>query len=115
MAYAAYRESFGANRSCLVPQERRLRPAEKPVVLDVTVPSRDAFRVRRLLAGFPDTGVVRCVPRPRDSLVRLEIRLPANRVADVMHLLMTALSSGEMGSLNSWQRHLTTHGMTHGF
>ena len=113
MAYAAYRESFGTNSLYSLPDARPL--PQKLLVLDVTVPSRDAYQVRRVLAGYPEAGVVRCVPRPRDSLVRLEIRLPADRVADVMHLLMTSLPSGEMGSLNSWQHHLTTHGMTYGF
>lgn len=113
MAYAAYRESFGTNRcdaaSAAHAQSRKL------VVLDFTVPSSGAFAVRRLLADCPDTGVVRCVPRPHDSLVRLEIQLPAHRVHEVMHLLMSALPSGEMGALTSWQRHMTNHGMTHGF
>lgn len=113
MAYAAYRESFGTSSRYLPPEAHPL-PHEL-LVLDVTVPSRDAYQVRRLLAGCPETGVVRCVPRPRDSLVRLEIRLPAHRVADVMHLIMTRLPSGELGSLNSWQHHLTTHGMRYGF
>lgn len=113
MAYAAYRESFGANR-CDTPTEEHGQIQEL-VVLDFTVPSRDAFAVRRLLASCPDTGVVRCVPRPHDSLVRLEIQLPADRVPEVMHVLMSSLPSGEMGALTSWRRHLTGHGMTHGF
>lgn len=113
MAYAAYRESFGANSCYAPPQERG--QTKKLVVLDFTVPSRDAFEVRRLLASCPDTGVVRCVPRPHDSLVRLEIQLPADRVPEVMHILMSCIPSGEMGALTSWRRHLTEHGLTHGF
>lgn len=113
MAYAAYRESFGANSFYAPPQERG--QTQKLVVLDFTVPSRDAFEVRRLLASCPDTGVVRCVPRPHDSLVRLEIQLPADRVPEVMHILMSCIPSGEMGALISWRRHLTEHGLTHGF
>ncbi|MDW5442478.1 hypothetical protein [Polaromonas sp. SM01] len=113
MAYAAYRESFGASRFNQAPEERG-RP-ERLMVLELTVPSCEAFQVRRLLAGCPDTGVLRCVPRPHDSLVRLEILLPENRVAEIMHVLMTRIPSGEMGALNSWRRHLTNHGLTHGF
>lgn len=113
MAYAAYRETFGANR-CDAPSAEPGQ-TRKLVVLDFTVPSRDAFAVRRLLANCPDTGVVRCVPRPHDSLVRLEIQLPADRVSEVMHVLMSSLPSGEMGALTSWRRHLTEHGLTHGF
>ena len=50
MAYAAYRESFDANSFYSLPPERRL--PQKLVVLDVTVASRDAFQVRRWLAGW---------------------------------------------------------------
>jgi hypothetical protein len=113
MAYAAYRESLGANL-CHIPSGERGQ-SDRLVVLDFTVPSSDAFAVRRLLAACPDAGVVRCVPRPHDSLVRLEIQLPAHRAPEVMHLLMSALPSGELGPLTWWQRHLTDHGMTHGF
>lgn len=113
MAYAAYRESFDANSFYSLPPERRL--PQKLLVLDVTVASRDAFQVRRWLAGYPDADVVRCVPRPHDCMVRLEIQLPVDRVTEIMHLLMTCLPSGEMGPLRSWQHHLTTHGVTHEF
>jgi hypothetical protein len=113
MAYAAYRESFGVNRCYALPEEQG--QIKQLVVLDFTVPSRDAFEVRRLLASCPGAGVVRCVPRPRDSLVRLEIQLPADRVPELMHVLMTCIPSGEMGVLTSWRRHLTEHGLTHGF
>ncbi|MDD5324731.1 MAG: hypothetical protein PHR71_05410 [Polaromonas sp.] len=113
MAYAAYRESFGANR-CYAPPEERGQ-IQKLVVLDFTIPSGDGFQVRRLLANCPDTGVVRCVPQPHDSWVRLEIQLPADRVTEVMHVLMTCIPSGEIGGLTSWRRHMTEHGLTHGF
>lgn len=113
MAYAAYRESFGANHS---PALRTVQIRDcQLVVLDLTVPSGEAFRVRRLLAGCTDTGVLRCIPRPRDKLVRLEIQLPADRVQDVLHRVMAKLPSAEIGALTSWQCHLTTHGLTHGF
>ena len=85
------------------------------MVLEVTVPSCEAFRVRRLLADCPHAGVLRCIPKLRDRTVVLEIQLPAERVQDVMHVLMASVPSGEMGALNSWSRHLSSHGMTHGF
>lgn len=113
MAYAAYHESFGANSFSALPAQSAA-PA-KLMVLDVTVPSCDAFEVRRLLAGCPDTGVLRCVPKPHDRAVLLEVQLPANRVQEVLHLLMAHLPSGELGVLTSWQGYLTAHGMTHGF
>jgi hypothetical protein len=112
MAYAAYRESFGANSVDASPQCRR---PEHLMVLDVTVPSQDAFRVRQLLARCPATGVLRCVPRLHDGLVRLEVKLPASSVSQVMHALMTSIPSGEVGALTSWKRHMVAHGLTHGF
>jgi hypothetical protein len=111
MAYAAYRESFGANRPH-APQGRR---HENFLVLDVTVPSQDAFRVRQLLARCPATGVLRCVPRLQDKRVRLEVKLPADSVSQVMHALMTSIPCGEVGALTTWKRHLMDHGLTHGF
>lgn len=113
MAYAAYRDSFNANSSSALPA--RCEAATSRMVLDVVVPSRDAFQVRCLLAGCPGTGVMRCVPQPQDSQVRLEIQLPQASVPEVMHLLMSSIPTGEVGSVVSWKRHLTSHGMTHGF
>lgn len=112
MAYAAYCESFNALNGTLVAP-----PAcpKRLMVLGVTVPSCDAFKVRRLLASCPDAGVLRCIPKLRDRTVVLEIQLPAERVQDVMHVLLTSVPSGEMGTLNSWNKHLSTHGMSHGF
>lgn len=112
MAYAAYRESFGANSPAAVQTLHVLN--RQLMVLDLTVPSAEAFRVRRLLAGCPDTGVLRCIPRPHDSVVVLNIQLPADRVQEVLHLVMTRIPSGEVGALTTWQRHLISHGLTHG-
>ena len=113
MAYAAYSDSFNALSPSLPPA-----CAPQPVrlmVLDVIVPSCDAFQVRQLMAGCPNTGILRCVPRLRDRTVLLEIQMPAKRVEDVMHVLMTSVPNGEVGALHSWRHHMTTHGMTHGF
>lgn len=112
MAYAAYRELLGANSAAALPAVHA--PGCPLVVLDLTVASGEAFRVRRLLAGCPDTGVLRCIPRPQDHLVLLEIQLPADRLQDILHLVMTLIPSGEVGALSSWQRHLRKHGLTHG-
>ena len=113
MAYAAYRDSFGANSFTALPAQPVL--PGRLMVLDFTVPSCEAFQVRRLLSRCPHTGVLRCVPKPRDRSVLLEVQLPADRVQDVLHLLMDQIPSGELGTLKSWQGYLTTHGMTHGF
>lgn len=113
MAYAAYCESFNALNETLVTAPTA--SLKKLMVLEVTVPSCEAFRVRRLLADCPQAGVLRCTPKLRDRSVVLEIQLPAEHVQDVMQVLMTSVPSGEMGSLNSWSRHLSNHGMTQGF
>ena len=55
MAYAAYRESIGAVLFSPAPITRPIC-----MVLDVTVPSRDALLVRRALISCPETGVLRC-------------------------------------------------------
>lgn len=113
MAYAAYRESFGANTLRAPPAERP--QSRKLMVLDLTVPSSDAFQVRHLLSNCPDTGVVRCMPRPHDGMVLLKIQLPADRMQEVLHLLVTSLPSGVVGAFRSWRSYLKEHGLTHGF
>lgn len=112
MAYAAYCESFNALNNTFV--DAPVARPKKLMVLDITVPSCDAFKVRRLLASCPQTGVLRCIPKLRDRTVVLEIQLSAERVQEVMHVLMTCVPSGEMGTLNSWSHHLSSRGMTHG-
>ena len=93
MAYAAYSESFNALGTGL--QSVRVAPAhavpslKQLMVLDVTVPSTDAFKVRRLLAGFVYTGVLRCIPKLRDRklLDRLGCRR-RERFDDTTHRAM---------------------------
>ncbi|MBC7599442.1 MAG: hypothetical protein H7238_10570 [Polaromonas sp.] len=111
MAYAAYCESFNALHGNFIPAPTA--SPKKLMVLDVTVPSCQAFRARCLLAGCPQADVLRCIPRLRDRTVVLEIQLPADRFQDVMHVRMTSVPGGEMGALNSWHQHLSSHGMTH--
>ncbi len=113
MAYAAYRDSFNALSPSREPAAGL--PPAKLVVLDVTVPSCEAFHMRRLMAGCPNTGILRCVPHLRDRTVMLEIQMPAERVQDVMHTVMSAVPSGEVGALHSWRQHMAANGMTHGF
>ncbi|CAM3648601.1 hypothetical protein [Polaromonas hydrogenivorans] len=110
MAYAAYCESFGAIAAVSSPP---LRAGLDWAVLDVTVPSRDALRVRRALVNCPQAGVLRCIPQLDEQRVRLEIRLPAHLAQDVMQRLMACLPSGEMGPLISWRSHLQRHGLSH--
>jgi len=110
MAYAAYRESFGAIATVSSPP---LCAGSDWAVLDVTVPSRDALRVRRALVNCPQVGVLRCIPQLEVHRARLEIRLPAHLAQDVMRRLMACLPSGEMGPLISWRRHLQRHGLNH--
>lgn len=105
MGYAAYREHPG-----------RLLPVHQTrfQVLDVTVPCTAAGGIRRAMAGCPDAGVLRCEPllheppTARDAAlrVRLTIRLPALRYAQVLHLLLQACPQGEIGRLIGWRAHL---------
>lgn len=114
MAYAAYREFFTGHHH----SNSATGPAvcaQKLLVLDVTVPSCDAFQLRGLLACIPQTGVLRCIPRLHDNMVMLEVKLPENRVNDVLHVLMTDMMNAEIGALTSWKRHMAQHGLTHGF
>ncbi|MFC5521609.1 hypothetical protein [Polaromonas jejuensis] len=108
MAYAAYCESFGAIVPA-APSPARL----KWRVLDVTVQSLHALLVRRALVNCPGTGILRCIPRQEEHLVRLEIRLPAHRADEVMHRIMTCVPDGEIGHLTLWRCHLQRHGLTH--
>ena len=86
-------------------------------VLDITVPSLDAFRVRRMLAAFGNAGVLRCIPLPHRKQVRLEIQLPANTVDAVMQLVIGSIPSGEIGALRSSRRYSApcSSGSIHGF
>jgi hypothetical protein len=110
MAYAAYCESFGAN---VFTPASHVNP--KWVVLDVTVQSRDALLVRRALVNCPGTGILRCIPKLDEHLVRLEIRLPEDMADEVMHRVMVCVPDGEIGYLTSWRCHLQRPGLTHGF
>ena len=113
MAYAVYCDSFKSLSSLASPAQNR--HANKLMVLDVTVPSGEAFAVRRLVHNCQQAGVLRCIPNLRDHTVVLEIQMPANRVDEVMHALMTTVPSGEVGNLSSWRHHLNTQGLAHGF
>lgn len=116
MAYAAYRE---------VPRiPMRMPAATTPAfyVLDVTVCCADAARVRRGIAACAEAGVVRCEPllhaccsQESDApCVRLMIRFPLARYADVLHCLIDCVPSGEIGRLVTWREHLARCGLRHG-
>ena len=109
MAYAAYRESLGSIASHCVPS-----PGRGWVVMDITVPSGDALRVRRALVTCGGAGILRCIPRLDEGRVRLEIRLPAVMTGEVMHCVMGCVPDGEIGHPTSWRSHLRRHGLTHG-
>lgn len=117
MAYAAYREPPGAASSVASPLGETVFQ-----VLDVTVASVDACRVRRALAACQGVGVLRCEPllhagaawataAPR---VRLMVRLPFARYAEVLHCLLDCVPDGEIGALTSWRAHLRRCGVAHG-
>ena len=113
MAFAAYCESFGVPVN-LPDQSPVGTHLPQWVVMDITVPSVDAIRVRRALASCPGTGVLRCIPRLDEHRVRLEVRLPAHMTADVLHCVMGCVPTGEVGHLLSWRGHLRRRGLSSG-
>lgn len=126
MAYAAYREHPGVSRTHALMNTQDSKGSSNSsspfYVLDVTVCCADALRVRRSIAGCPEAGVVRCEPllhacssQESDApCVRLMIRLPLARYADVLHRLIECVPSGEIGRLVSWREHLARCGLRHG-
>lgn len=109
MAYAVFRESLDS----IFPGHFAVSPVEW-LVLDVTVPSRDAFLVRRALAGCPDVTILRCIPRLDANLVRVEIKLCSNMKDEVMHRVICGAPGGEVGAFSSWRTHLLRHGLCDG-
>ena len=117
MAYAAYREPPGAAFSLASPVGETVFQ-----VLDVTVASVDACRVRRALAACQGVGVLRCEPLLHSGAawataaprVRLMVRLPLLRYAEVLHCLLDCVPDGEIGALTSWRGHLQRCGVAHG-
>ncbi|MGR4870820.1 hypothetical protein ACIPRI_18375 [Variovorax sp. LARHSF232] len=89
-------------------------------VLDVTVSCADAQQVRRAIARCPGAGVVRCrvLLHERCSTseddaprVRLMIRLAQSSYLHVLHALLQAVPTGELGRLMSWRDHLKRCGL----
>ena len=113
MAYAAYCDSNNALGTFALPAQNK--QPNKLMMLDVTVPSCEAYQVRRLVHDCPQAGVLRCILHLRDRAVVLEIQLPADQVPNIMDLLMMSVPAGEVGSLTTWRNHLIKNGMTHGF
>lgn len=115
MARAACREPSGADFVSHCRHDSV--PVNALRVLDITVPSLDAFRVRRMLAAFRHACVLRCIPLPHRRQVRLEIQLPENAVDAVMHLVIGSIPSGEIGALRSSRRYSApcSSGSIHGF
>jgi hypothetical protein len=107
--YAAYSEFLGSSLAPLMPCGRL-----DFVVMDITVPSLDAWQVRRALAACPGAGILRCVPMPHEHQVHLEVHLPAGREADVMHCVIDCVPCGQIGRICTWDEHLTHHHLTHG-
>jgi hypothetical protein len=113
MAYAAYRDPPGAVHA---PRTTVFQ------VLDITVTSIDAYRVRRALADCDGVGLLRCEPllhpgaaygnaAPR---VRLLLRLPMSSYLDVLHRVIECVPDGEIGHLVVWRTHLQRQGIAHG-
>jgi hypothetical protein len=113
MAYAAYRDHRAVDQ-----------PTGATIfkVLEVVVPSIDAFRVRRSIATCEGAGIVRSEPIVHASptfesvaaRVRLLIRLPIQSYTSVVHCLLECAPEGEIGCLSSWRDHLRQHGVVYG-
>lgn len=103
MAYGAYRNPFGVVNSV----------DDTSQLLDVTVASVDACRVRSALAHCAGVGVLRCEPLPHAGAacvsaaprVRLVIGLPLSRYCDVLHRVIDCVPDGEIGHLASTRAH----------
>ncbi|RZL99569.1 MAG: hypothetical protein EOP73_19225 [Variovorax sp.] len=113
MAYAAYRDHS------ITAETTR---SDAFLVLDLTIPSVDSFRVRRALSSCEGTGVLRCEPllhpggaygndAPR---VRLWVRLPSSSYASVLHRVLECVPDGEIGHLTDWRRYLRHRNIAHG-
>ena len=113
MAYAAYRDHAATARAT---------DNDAFQVLDFTIPSVDAFRVRRALSSCERTGVLRCEPllhpggaygnaAPR---VRLWVRLPSSSYTSVLHRVLACVPEGEIGHLTDWRRYLQCRNIAHG-
>ena len=108
MAYAAFIEKL------LTPTAQHKTVFQ---VLDVIVPTFDAYHVRPGIATCSGVGVVRCEPLMHSNAscpssaprVRLSIFLPSDSYASVIHALAENSKSGEIGHLSSWREHLARH------
>lgn len=110
MAYAAYSEFLGPSSA---PQTAtRHRP--QFVVMEITVPSIEAVRVRRALARCPGAAVLRCIAQPHDRLVQLQVHLPADMADEVMHQVIECVPCGQIGRISPWAEQLAKHGVRSG-
>lgn len=110
MAYAAYSDCYGV----LSTSRRILLQGPTFVVMGITVASTEALQLRRALTGCKGADVLRCIPKPHDRLVTLEVHLPADATGDVMHCVIDCVPSGQIGHICSWKAHLARHGLAHG-
>ena len=111
MAFAAYTELLGARSAREWPAARQ----QAFVVMEITLPTSEAFQVRRLLARAAHGGVLRCTPLAHDQRVKLEIRVEAEKCRHLMDELMLAVPVGEIGRVRSWTEHLNTYQDARGY
>jgi len=112
VAYAAYREYLG---------EYRKSSFSAFHVLDVIVATGDVRVVHQIILRFADASVLRCESllhernsHETDALrVRMMIRLALSSYAPVLHEVVEAVPSGEIGRLISWRDHLARRRLRH--
>ena len=68
-------------------------------LIGVMVASKDVLQARKALLACPGAAILRCLPMPRDSRVKLEIRFPEGQVAAVMERIQACLLCGEIGGV----------------
>jgi len=74
--------------------------------MDFTVPIREAYIVRSAVAQYPGVGVLRCIPKPCDRQVCLEMHFPLDKITEVMHSLIECVPNGQFGCVRAWGKRI---------
>lgn len=78
---------------------RKPRARARQELVTVAVAARDALLVRRAVIACPGAAVASCLPMHREDRVRLEIRFPAGCADALIHQVLAAVPSGEIGAV----------------
>jgi hypothetical protein len=91
----------GDDRSCHQRTGRFTGMSEQKAVLSVTVDAVDELRVRRAIfqAGGQSVAILKAVPVPRSSKVRLFVAMKADALELVTSAVIRSVSAGEFGRM----------------